>query len=190
MKNDRILFLVQLSLLVAITVVVAATPLGYITFGPLSFTIMVLPVAVGAILLGTPGGIILGLAFGITSFIKAPTEALGILLLSYSLPLTIAICIIPRIAVGIVASFGGKIAKITNKKIRPLIFVIFGFLASATNTVLFVTSIDLFCGELIKNEFGATLWSLALVGGIIESFVNAFLVGVTATPLYGKIGKR
>ncbi len=189
MKREKILFLVQLSLLMAVTIILAATPLGYITIGPLSFTIMVLPVAVGSILLGMPGGIVLGLTFGITSFIKAPTEALGILLLSYSLPLSIAICILPRIAVGIVAALCGKTANTTNKKNHFPIFLLSGFLASATNTILFVTSIDLFCGELIQNEFGATLWSLALVGGIIEAFTNAFLVGGVTTALYGKINK-
>ena len=46
---------------------------GYIPAGVLSFTIMVLPVAIGGVLMGTPAGLILGLTFGVTSFIKAPT---------------------------------------------------------------------------------------------------------------------
>ncbi len=190
MKNKRVVYLVRLSFLVAITIILAATPLGYITIGPLSFTIMVLPVAVGALLLGMPAGIVLGLAFGITSFIKAPTEALGVLLLAHSLPLSIAICVLPRLAVGIVAAVCGKFISIKQGGKKFLLFLITGFLASATNTILFVTSIDLFCGELIKNEFGATLWSIALFGGIIEAFANAFLTGAITTPIYDKTSMK
>ncbi len=190
MKNNKILYLVQLSFLSVITILVAATPLGYITLGPLSFTIMVLPVAIGSLILGMPAGIFLGLIFGITSFIKAPTEALGILLLSYSLPLSLLICIVPRVMVGVVASILGKLVKNSNSKNNFVIFLITGFLASATNTILFVTSIDVFCGELIKNEFGATLWSIALIGGIIEAFANAFLTAAISTPIYGKLKKQ
>ena len=77
MKSTKTTYLVRIALLMAITIVLAATPLGYIPAGVLSFTIMVLPVAIGGVLMGTPAGLILGLTFGVTSFIKAPTEALG-----------------------------------------------------------------------------------------------------------------
>lgn len=77
MRNTKTAYLVRLALLMAITILLAATPLGYIPAGALSFTIMVLPVAVGGVLMGLPAGLILGLAFGVTSFLKAPTEALG-----------------------------------------------------------------------------------------------------------------
>ena len=47
--------------------------------------------------MGTPAGLILGLTFGVTSFIKAPTEALGPLILSYSGLFTAFVCIVPRV---------------------------------------------------------------------------------------------
>ena len=93
MKSTKTTYLVRIALLMAITIVLAATPLGYIPAGVLSFTIMVLPVAIGGVLMGTPAGLILGLTFGVTSFIKAPTEALGQLILSYSGLFTAFVCI-------------------------------------------------------------------------------------------------
>lgn len=54
MKSTKTTYLVRIALLMAITIVLAATPLGYIPAGVLSFTIMVLPVAIGGVLMGTP----------------------------------------------------------------------------------------------------------------------------------------
>ena len=59
MKSTKTTYLVRIALLMAITIVLAATPLGYIPAGVLSFTIMVLPVAIGGVLMGTPAGLIL-----------------------------------------------------------------------------------------------------------------------------------
>ena len=41
MKSTKTTYLVRIALLMAITIVLAATPLGYIPAGVLSFTIMV-----------------------------------------------------------------------------------------------------------------------------------------------------
>ena len=63
--------LTQLALLVAIMLVLAFTPLGYLKLGPaLEITFMTIPVAVGAILLGPASGAFLGGVFGLTSFIQ------------------------------------------------------------------------------------------------------------------------
>ena len=58
MKSTKTTYLVRIALLMAIPIVLAATPLGYIPAGVLSFTIMVLPVAIGGVLMGTPAGLI------------------------------------------------------------------------------------------------------------------------------------
>ncbi len=189
MKKTKLSYITQLSFLVAITIVLAATPVGYITLGPLSFTIMVLPVAIGGLMLGMPAGLLLGLVFGVTSFIKAPSESLGILLLGYSMPLSLIICIVPRVAVGAVSAFLGKLIKASSFKSKYVLYLAAGFVASAANTVLFTSFIDIFCGELIQNEFGATIWSLVLFGGIVEAFANAFLTASIATPLIAILNK-
>jgi len=61
---------VEMALLVAIILLMAFTPIGYIkTFG-LEITLIVVPVTVGAITLGPAAGAVLGAVFGITSFIQ------------------------------------------------------------------------------------------------------------------------
>ena len=59
-----------MAILVAIMLIFAYTPLGYLKAGPIEITFMVLPVAIGAIILGPAVGAILGGIFGVTSFIQ------------------------------------------------------------------------------------------------------------------------
>ncbi len=67
--NSQTLKMVQMAILVAIMLIFAYTPLGYLKAGPIEITFMVLPVAIGAIILGPAVGAILGGIFGVTSFI-------------------------------------------------------------------------------------------------------------------------
>ena len=72
MKNrTNTRWLTQLALLVAVLLVMNYTPLGYLQVGPLSMSLLTLPVAFGAMTLGTVAGAILGGVFGTTSFVSA-----------------------------------------------------------------------------------------------------------------------
>lgn len=182
MNHTKTVRLVRIGLLMAITVLLAATPLGYIPAGALSFTIMVLPVAVGGALLGMPAGLILGLTFGVTSLVKAPTEALGQLMLSYSGLLTAVICVLPRVCVGAFAGWmHGQIAKTQRR--GAWMYLLAGGGASFVNTALFVGLIYIFCHGLVENAFGLAIWSTTLLGGFVEMCANAVLTMVIAKAL-------
>ena len=58
--------MVELSLMSAIIIVMAMTPLGYLKTPFLSITLLTIPVAVGSIILGPKGGAFLGAVFGAT----------------------------------------------------------------------------------------------------------------------------
>lgn len=64
-------FLVEMALLVAIILIMAFTPLGYIKTAGIEITLIVVPVAVGAVTLGPAAGAILGGVFGLASFCAA-----------------------------------------------------------------------------------------------------------------------
>mgnify|MGYP000445815012 CR=1 FL=1 len=53
-------YLVEMALLVAIILLMAFTPIGYIKTAGLEITLIVIPVAVGAVTLGPAAGAILG----------------------------------------------------------------------------------------------------------------------------------
>ncbi len=57
-----------LGLMIAILLLMAYTPLGYLNIGPLAITFNVIPVAISAIVMGPVGGAIAGAVFGLTSF--------------------------------------------------------------------------------------------------------------------------
>ena len=63
-------FLTEMGLLIALILLLAFTPLGYIKTLGLEITLIVVPVAVGAVVLGPTAGALLGFIFGVTSFIQ------------------------------------------------------------------------------------------------------------------------
>lgn len=64
MKNrTNVRWLTQLALLVAILLVLNYTPLGYLQIGPLSASLLTVPVAIGAMTMNPMAGAILGGVF-------------------------------------------------------------------------------------------------------------------------------
>lgn len=101
--NDRskTLRLTRLALLAAIVLVLAYTPLGYIHIGPLAITPIMIPVTVGAILLGPVEGAVLGGIFGLTSFSTCfGADAFGTTLMSINPVLTFLTCVPTRVLAG------------------------------------------------------------------------------------------
>lgn len=94
-------YLVEMALLVAIILLMAFTPIGYIKTAGLEITLIVIPVAVGAVTLGPAAGAILGGVFGITSFIQCfGMSAFGTLLLGVNPVFTFLVCVPTRILDG------------------------------------------------------------------------------------------
>ena len=82
-KKMNTTYMVELAVLIAIILIMAFTPIGYIRTLGLEITLIVVPVAVGAVTLGPMAGLILGTIFGITSFIQCfGMSAFGVMLLS------------------------------------------------------------------------------------------------------------
>ena len=67
-KKMNTTYMVELAVLIAIILIMAFTPIGYIRTLGLEITLIVVPVAVGAVTLGPMAGLILGTIFGITQF--------------------------------------------------------------------------------------------------------------------------
>lgn len=63
--------MVELAALLAILLLMAFTPLGYLQIGILAISLLSIPVAIGAVHLGVFAGTLLGTVFGLTSLIRA-----------------------------------------------------------------------------------------------------------------------
>ena len=71
MKKAKVFRIALSALFAALLAVMAFTPLGYIPTGAFNITLMFLPVIFGAIAIGPAAGAVLGLLFGLTSFLQA-----------------------------------------------------------------------------------------------------------------------
>lgn len=92
--------MVELAILIAIIALMAFTPLGYLKLFTVDITLIVIPVAIGAIILGPTAGAILGFVFGLTSFILSFSSALGAMMLDINPVYRLITCIVPRVLCG------------------------------------------------------------------------------------------
>ena len=90
------------AMLSALILLMTFTGIGYIPIGPLKLTFNVLPVAVGAVILGPAYGALLGGVFGLSSFITCfGMDALGTIFLSINPFLLFIMCFVPRVLCGL-----------------------------------------------------------------------------------------
>ncbi len=187
-SKQSLLFLTQISLLIAIEVLLAYTPLGYLKIGPLSLSFLSVPVAIGACVLGPTAGAILGGVFGITSYINAVT---GQSIMTYAMfqinPFTCAItCILSRVVMGYLT---GLIFTLVQKidKTAVVRYITASVSAPLLNTVLFMGCIVLFFyqSDYVQNkvaELGAAnpfMFVVSLVG--IQGAIEVLVCGIVAT---------
>lgn len=171
--------MVELALMIAIIIIMAFTPLGYLRTPGLSITFLTVPVAVGAMIIGPEGGAICGLAFGVTSLMQCfGASPFGSMLFGINPVGTIILCIIPRI-------LEGWLAGLIFKKIRPkkanLAYFVGGFACPVLNTILYMSTLVLifYNTEFIQgfvDTLGASnplMFVIAFVGvqGAVEAGV-------------------
>lgn len=180
--------LVTLAMLSAILLVMSYTPLGYLNIGPLAISLNMIPVAIGAVVLGPAGGAFLGGVFGVTSCLQCVgiggTSAMGVILFEISPWLTIVQRLLTRVFAGWIAGWVFRGAK--KLAGRTAACFITGFGAALLNTVLFMLALVLL--------FGHTEYLQSLMGGrnvlvFICTFVgvNALVEMAAATAAVGAV---
>ena len=164
-----------LGLMIAVLLLMAYTPLGYLNIGPLAITFNIIPVAISAITMGPVGGAVAGAVFGLTSFGQCigigGSSLMGMTLFGISPVLAFIQRFIPRLVDGLLLGYIFQGVRKKSKNIY-LSCAITGFLSAFLNTLFFMT--------LLVVLFGNTEYVRGLVGGRnILVFICAF-VGVNA----------
>lgn len=206
MTKTKTYGLVQTAMFTAIILLLAFTPnLGYIPVGPTRATIIHIPVILGAIAMGPKKGAFLGGVFGLTSLINNtmnPTVTSFVFSPFYSLGdthgslLSLVICFVPRILVGVVPFFVFYLMKkaVKNRKASTTFgLALAGILGSMTNTILVMNMIYFFFGKSYASATGSSIETLyngvilpvitfngvieAVVAGILTAAVGAALIG-------------
>ena len=98
--HAKTLWMAQTAILAAVILLMAFTPLGYLKVGIIEITFLVIPVAIGAIMIGPGSGAVLGAVFGATSFAQAFASPFGAALLAINPFYTFLLTMVPRILMG------------------------------------------------------------------------------------------
>lgn len=154
-NRTKTLRLVQLALLVAVELIFAYTPLGYMKPAGLEITFLMVPVSIGAILLGPSAGAILGGVFGLTSFSTCfGTSPFGAALLAINPLFTFIVCVGPRILAGWLAGVVFKAINLgSHGTPRARSFALASLAAPLMNTLFFMTGLVLcfYSTDYIQN---------------------------------------
>ncbi len=137
-KPTKLQYLVRLAVLVAILILLEVTGLGMIRTAGLEFTILQIPVVIGAIILGVRAGAILGGVFGLISLWECfGKSAFGAMLLSISPVGTVVTCLVPRILMGVLCALIFMLLIHFGSKIVP--FVVASLCGALLNTIFFMS---------------------------------------------------
>ena len=172
--------MVRLSIIIAIIIIMAFTPLGFLMIGPVSITFMMIPVAVAAIFVGPGGGAVAGAAFGLSAFSRGfGLSPFATVLMGISPIFTFILMVFPRMLAGLLPGLAyAAISKKAGKTAGALAASLF---AHVLNTVFFISTLFLLFGrtEFVQG-FGDGVWAIIVVlvgtNGIVEA-IFGFISG-------------
>jgi len=206
MTKNNTLFIVQFSILLAIEAIFCFTPLGSLpALGPIVATLMMVPVIITAILLGTKAGTIMGAFAGLFSFVvwtfMPPSPIVAFIFTPfYSLGEfsgnlgSLLICFVPRTLVGTVAGLTYKVFSNAIPEKNVLCFSLSAALGSLTNTFGVLGGIWLFFGKQYSSIAGSAMLLIIgttiLFSGIPEAVVAAITASAVCKPLKAIIGRK
>ena len=190
-KRTRIAQLTLLAMLVAVLIVLAYVnipmPMG------LSITFNMIPVAIAVMAMGMTGGIIVGGAFGLISFLQCfgifGSSALGAALVNVSPFLMFVQRFVSRVLVGVLAAlvYRGMCRTKAPMYVKGLVT---GFSAAFFNTLFFMTLLVLFFGNTDKlagpiADKGVFLYIITSVGinAVVVMAVAALVTGAACVAL-------
>ena len=114
MKQKKTVFMAEIAILAALILIMAFTPIGYLRIGALSLTLLMIPVSVGAVVMGPLAGAGLGCLFGLTSFAQCfMGDVLGSILAAKNIFFTFVVCVVSRTLAGLLC---GVVYRLFRKK--------------------------------------------------------------------------
>lgn len=178
MRNEKTKRMVGLAILMAIVVVLQL--LGqFIRFGPVSITLVLVPIVVGAAMYGPAAGALLGAAFSLVVLMQADTM--------FFYNISVVGTIVTVLAKGTVA---GWLAGLIYRSLAKKNIILAAFLAAAVcplvNTALFTVGARLFFWEELK-EGGGTTWYYFFTVVIGLNFVAEFVTNMICGPVIVRV---
>lgn len=198
-NKNKTRYIIRLAMLMAVMLVLDITPLGYIKYGTIEITTMMIPVMIGAAIMGPAAGAILGAFFGITSFLQClgiPSLSIfGSTLLGINWFYTLLVCMLPRIAMGVLS---GYVFRWVQKVDRTgfVSYIASALTAALTNTILFTGMVLLIFGSTdyiqgMRGGLSILAFAVMFVGvnGLVEA-IFCTLIGGASAKVLTKIGEK
>lgn len=156
---------------------------NYVTFGPVSITLALIPIVVGSIIYGPYAGFLLGVFCGITVFFAPSTMAL---FWPYGIVKTFILCILKT---GIAGLCSGYIFKLISNKNKKLAAVLSSISVPIINTGLFAIAAYILYIDLLNTlcPEGQTTLIYLLVGFIGFNFIIEFFVNSILSPIVYRV---
>lgn len=198
-RREKTLHLVQLAMLLALVVVLqltgASLPIGLI---PLTFVLI--PIVVGAFLLGPTEGAILGFAFGLITVIQTPANPFLMVFFDANPVLYVILALLKATLAGFLSGLIYKgLNKLFNEKYKILSTTIASISAPIINTGVFAAGMLIFFFPELStlpsmafestNPFAAFVnpYQVLFIGFCGFNFVGEFLVSLLLSPAVVRI---
>ena len=196
MRSTKTIKMAQMAILIAVVLIMAFTPLGYLKTVGLEISLITIPVAIGAMVIGPGAGAVLGAVFGLTSFYQCfGMSQFGAMLLSINPFLTFLVCVPTRILTGYLAGVLFK-AFIKFDKKNVACYFLGGLVTAMLNTIFFMGVLVLgFWGtdyiQGLAGGNGVMLFIILFVGinGVVE-WIATTVVGGIVSKAIAKIAKN
>lgn len=193
-------------LFVAVILLMAATPLGYIPLVVIKLTLIHIPVILASLVLGPRRGLLLGFVFGLSSLVMNTLQP-AVLSFAFSpfIPVygmdkgswtALIVCFVPRLLTGYVPGRLLLALQKGEKKLWPKL-ALASILGSLTNTVITLSLMALFFAapfaQLKGMDVGKAVQTLAMLcvtNGLPEALAAAVIAPAIALPLRKKIAEK
>ena len=192
-SHKKILDMVVLAMLLALVVVLQIFG-GFIKIGMFSPSLVLIPIVIGAILVGPTGGAIVGAAFGVVVVVQCAMgiDAGGFILWNINPVLTALICLVKGACAGLVPGLIYKAIagnEPTDKKIL-VSSIIAAISAPIVNTGLFLVGLSVFFTDTLYAWSGGTNVMLYIITGLVGiNFLLEFLINVVVSPAISTVVK-
>lgn len=184
-----------LALLIAVILVMSFTPLGYLQIGPLSMSLLTIPVAIGAITMGPIDGMILGIVFGLTSLFNAMSgsSAMGTAMFTINPFGCFVVCVVARALMGLCGGLVYQGLSKANSQRVKVNYAISGLMSAFFNTLFFMGSLCIFFygSDYVQSLVSALhvsnpiMFIIVLVGfqGVLEMVLCSIVSTAVSIPL-------
>ena len=172
-----------LGVLTALIIVLQVLGSNIVVFGTVRLSFVLVPIVLGAIMLGVRGGVFLGFVFGLITIIMGAVGAdpFTYVLLNESPFLCVATCLVKAVCAGLISALTYKVVSVRNKTIALFVSAI---VAPVVNTGLFILG-ALAMGNVLNDNFvanGETLIHFLIIGCAGINFLVELSINVVLAP--------